>query len=149
MEIESTFDKEMFSIVLSEIYNQYPNQRQFAKRANINRTYISKYINKKLEFPPSAKILRRLANVSKGITTYQELMQICGYLDENEIIISNLKTNIKDECKNILEVKLDGDTTKLILNGIQLKKVSSCLLGHNQEGKNLTITIDIDEMYSI
>lgn len=148
MKIDSNFNKERFSSVLSEIYNQYHNQTKFAKKANIDRTYISKYINQKLEVPPSAPILRRLANASKGIITYQELMQMCGYLDENEIIKSNSRVNIEDNCKNILEIKLGGDITKLILNGIQLKKVSSCLLKHNKEKKSLTIIIDIDEIYS-
>lgn len=99
MEDLTKFNKELFSMVLTEIYNKYPNQRSFAKRANINRTYISKYINKKIYVPPSAKILRRLAKASKGTTTYQELMQICGYLEDNEIIMTN-----KDRMQQILEL---------------------------------------------
>ncbi len=99
MEDLTKFNKEFFSMILTEIYSKYPNQRSFAKMANINRTYISKYINKKICVPPSAKILRRLAKASKGITTYQELMQICGYLEHNGIIITN-----KDRVQQILEL---------------------------------------------
>ena len=80
---------------MSKIYNEYSNQRSFAKKANINRTYISKYINQKLEVPPSVKILRKLAIASKGITTYQELMRICGYLEKNETITVNSKNKLE------------------------------------------------------
>lgn len=95
MNTVNNFDKKTFSNVLSEIYNQYSNQRSFAKKANINRTYISRYINQRLEMPPSATILRRLANASKGLTTYQELMQICGYLEENETIVNKRKGRLE------------------------------------------------------
>ncbi len=108
----STFNKEAFSIILIEIYNKYPNQRSFAKNANINRTYISKYINKKISVPPSAKILRRLANASKGLTTYQELMQICGYLEDNETIVTN-----KSRLQQILE----------LANGLSVQE-ANCLI---------------------
>lgn len=83
----NNFDKKFFSNTLKKIYNQYPNQNNFARSANVNRTYISKYINEKLEEPPSPKILRRLAKASKELITYQELMKMCGYLNEDETII--------------------------------------------------------------
>lgn len=91
----NSFDKETFSNILNEIYNRYSNQRNFAKKANFNRTYISKYINKQLEVPPSAVLLRNLANASKGITTYQELMQVCGYLENDEIIVTNTRNKLE------------------------------------------------------
>ena len=110
MNTVNNFDKKTFSNILNEIYNQYSNQRNFAKKANINRTYISRYINQRLEVPPSATILRRLANDSKGLTTYQELMQICGYLEENETII----TNTKNKLEQILE----------LANGLAIQEVT-------------------------
>lgn len=114
------FDKETFSTILTEIYNKYPNQISFAKEANINRTYISKYINKKISVPPSAKILRRLSNVSKGITTYQELMRICGYLDNNEIIITN-----KGRLERILELAngLSIQETNYLIKQLNIAKI--------------------------
>lgn len=96
----NNFDKEKFSKILKKIYNQYPSQRSFATRARVNRTYISKYINKKIDVPPSVKILRKLAIASKGVTTYQQLMQICGFLEDNEMIIFNSK----DKLQQILEL---------------------------------------------
>jgi len=60
---------------------------------------------------------------------------------------SNQKTI--DNYKNILEIKADGQPVKFKLNGIPLKKVCSYELNNNGYYKKLTITIDIDEMYSI
>lgn len=73
------FDKEKFSSKLNEINNTYNNMTEFAKKANFDRSYISKYIHKRLSNPPSPKILERIANASNGKTRYEELMQICGY----------------------------------------------------------------------
>lgn len=76
------FNKEIFSKILSDIHGNYENMTEFAKAAAFDRSYISKYIHKRLDNPPSPKILERIANASKGITTYNELMFICGYTDQ-------------------------------------------------------------------
>lgn len=75
------FDKLKFADILSTIYMTYNNQYEFAKLSTINRTYLSKFMNLKIDNPPKPMILRKIAKASKGITTYKELMQICGYLD--------------------------------------------------------------------
>ena len=83
------FDKEKFSIILEKINKTYPTMTEFGKRASFDRTYISKYINMKLANPPTPKILEKIANASNGITTYEELMNICGYLE-------NIKNSFSD-----------------------------------------------------
>lgn len=75
------FDKEKFGIIIKKINDTYPTQYDFADKSNVNRTYLSQYINLKLDEPPKPKILKKIADASKGITTYKELMQICGYTD--------------------------------------------------------------------
>ena len=75
------FDKYKFANILSDIYENYSNQYEFARLSTINRTYLSKFMNLKLDNPPKPLILRKIAKASKGITTYKELMQVCGYLD--------------------------------------------------------------------
>lgn len=75
------FDIDKFSSILKNINSKYDTMSEFGKKANFDRTYISKYINKKLNNPPTPKILKKIADNSKGITTYKELMQVCGYLD--------------------------------------------------------------------
>ena len=84
------FNKEKFSEILTKIYNTYNNQRDFADSTGVNRAYLSQYINQKLDNPPSPKVLMKIANNSNGITTYEELMEICGFL------ISNVHTNLNE-----------------------------------------------------
>lgn len=73
------FNKIKLANILSNINSNYNTMTEFAKAANFNRTYISKYIHQRLDNPPSPKILQKIADTSKGLTTYNELMQICGY----------------------------------------------------------------------
>ena len=84
------FNKEKFAKILSDINATYENQTYFANAAGMNRTYISQYINLKLDAPPSPKILRGIADASKGITNYNELMQICGHIQKPN---NNLSSN--------------------------------------------------------
>ncbi|MCI9000357.1 MAG: helix-turn-helix transcriptional regulator [Clostridia bacterium] len=95
------FNKEKFARTVMKIYLQYNNQREFAKRSGICRTYLSQYMNEKLDVPPKPEILQRLANTSKGLTTYQELMEICGYLEENETMNTKNKINLRQILKLI------------------------------------------------
>jgi transcriptional regulator with XRE-family HTH domain len=78
------FDKSRFSKVLQSISEQYENQREFAKKSGINRTYISKYINQKIDTPPNAELLFKLAKSANGLIDYLTLMQIAGYFEKND-----------------------------------------------------------------
>lgn len=79
------FNKDKFSEILYKIYKSYDNQRDFAKKTGVNRSYLSRYINQKIDNPPKPGILKRIASNSFGITSYMELMQVCGYLREDYI----------------------------------------------------------------
>lgn len=79
------FDKINFAKILKEINEMYENQTYFAVASGVNRTYLSQYMNMKLDSPPTPKILMGIANASKGVTTYEELMQLCGYIAFEEI----------------------------------------------------------------
>ena len=98
------FDKETFSEVLTKIYKTYNNQRDFADATGVNRAYLSQYMNKKLDNPPTPKILEKIANNSNGITTYTELMHICGYLTQE------LKNNLVNELTALELNKNELDT---------------------------------------
>lgn len=74
------FNKKKFSEILTNIVEQYESISDFANTSKVGRSYISKYINQKIDSPPSPKVLDKIATASKGITTYNELMQICGYI---------------------------------------------------------------------
>ena len=75
------FNKEKFGMIIKKINDSYPTQYDFADHADVNRTYLSQYINLKLDSPPKPKILKKIAESSKGLTTYDELMNICGYIN--------------------------------------------------------------------
>lgn len=58
---------------------------EFARMSDIDSAYLSRILNKKRTNPPSPKILKKLADASHGITTYEELMTICGHINENDL----------------------------------------------------------------
>lgn len=78
------FNKKEFSIILKKINSTYNTMTEFAQKASFDRTYISKYINMKIDNPPTPKILEKIANASNGVISYKELMIICNYID-NEL----------------------------------------------------------------
>lgn len=129
------FDKNRFSDVLQEIAESYTSISEFAEKSEVNRTYLSKYINMKLDNPPTPKILEKIAITSNNIISYKELMLICDYIDENldnisgESIhvfsspyIDNLKcTPSEDYIYSIIYTYEILDTTNY--NDLQKKKI--------------------------
>lgn len=77
------FDKLRFAQIIKNIKETYSSQEDFSKKSGIGRTYLSQYMNMKLNEPPKPKILEKLADASNGITTYNELMLICNYLNDD------------------------------------------------------------------
>lgn len=107
------FNKDKFAQIIKNIKETYNSQEEFAEKSGIGRTYLSQYMNMKLDKPPKPEILVRLADASNGIVTYRELMDICGYLKTlnlSELIKSNnIKKVIEDSTK-------DTGIIQLILN---------------------------------
>ncbi len=87
------FDLKNFSNILKKITNTYSSISEFAEKSNVNRTYLSKYINMKLIEPPTPKILKKIADNSNGIVSYYELMVLCGYVNYNSININKMIDN--------------------------------------------------------
>ena len=77
------FDKVAFAKKLKEIRELYDSQEKFAQKIGITRTYLSQYMNMRLNEPPSTKVLQNIAYASQGKTTYEYFLMICGYIDEN------------------------------------------------------------------
>lgn len=101
------FNKKDFANVLQRISETYSSISEFAEKSDVNRTYLSKYINMKLDNPPTPKILEKIANASNNITTYNELMVICGYMTDefkNFADLSNklAKNKAYINCYNLL-----------------------------------------------
>jgi SOS-response transcriptional repressor LexA len=83
------FDKITFGNIIKEIKKLYDNQETFAKKADVSRTYLSQYMNQNLDAPPGLEILKKIADASQGITTYEELMKVCGYIDIDNFVPQN------------------------------------------------------------
>lgn len=120
------FDKAKFAQIIKKISDTYENQRNFSQKAEINRTSLSQYINMKLDKPPKPEMLEKLANASRGITTYQELMIICGYIEyrentENIQTIVSYKiglnySQLQNTINKVLSLLLTNDELKKVLN---------------------------------
>ena len=111
------FDKLKFSQILNNINNTYDTMTEFSEKSGVNRTYLSQYINQKLDNPPSPKVLIKIATHSNGITTYTELMNVCGYTDSRLLELESLKEmyyQVEDNFLNILSsMKLSEDESEI------------------------------------
>lgn len=127
------FEQKKFSIILSKIVDLYGSTVAFASSAQVGRSYLSKYINMKIPSPPTPKILEKIANASRGITNYDELMGICGYLNSNtsEQIISN---KIFDDNLFLLD--------KYHLDNSDLEHLKKILINRNEKQANIVSQIN-------
>ena len=111
------FDKIKFARVLKKINDAYESQREFAKKSEINRTYLSQYMNMKLNDPPKPKILVKLSNASKGIVSYNELMLICGYIgDPGTAIYDFSSENDKRIIDEAISYSVSNNISSSIIN---------------------------------
>lgn len=135
------FDKNKFALVLKNINDTYDSQRDFAHKSEINRTYLSQYMNMKIDKPPLPKILEKIAEASKGITTYNELMTLCGYREETiESVVYDIYKNLTRLSKKMYRKNNDDlfDVVSAIesfqeyvpdlIESIELKKITKIYL---------------------
>ena len=118
------FDKKQFAQILKKINETYDSQRDFAKKSKINRTYLSQYMNMKLNEPPKPAILQKLADSSNNIISYAQLMEVCGYIDVYTDIPAELirqKTEyIVDNTDYLLSSGLDNEQIFQLQNIVDL-----------------------------
>lgn len=110
------FDKDRFSDILKDIILCFNSLRDFSNECNVNRTTISKLVRKELDNPPSPEILKKIADNSKGLTTYMELMIICGYVSYDDIEEKEKNLNTYND------IRTNKISTKNRLNSIKLSK---------------------------
>lgn len=79
------FNKCEFANIIKKIKETYNTQEEFAKKSGIGRTYLSQYMNKKLEKPPKPDILKKLSDASNGMFSYYELMSVCDYIHTSDL----------------------------------------------------------------
>ncbi len=135
------FDRNKFAQIIKNIKETYNSQEEFSQKSNIGRTYLSQYMNMKLKEPPKPKILEKLAKASNGITTYKELLDICGYLKKSmENKVYSIYENLKEFHKYINNGKSNDDNFYQITGFIEdFQKYVSIL----QENLSLTYTESI------
>lgn len=121
------FNQNLFANILSKINSTYDSMTEFGKKADLDRSYISKYINKKLDNPPSPDILKKISEASNGIVSYYELMEICGYIDLSSVFLLNdgFETNLcywnKEDLKDIGFSQEDIEKLILLSNNNNIK----------------------------
>lgn len=101
------FDKIKFSELLKNIVSFYDSIRDFSKASGFNRTSLSEYIRCEVKNPPTPDILRGIADSSYGLTTYVELLEVCGYLNSNDLFELREKANSNNE--PLIEAKVDSN----------------------------------------
>lgn len=87
------FDKHIFKKQL-EILMEGLTTVEFAEKTGFNRTYLSKYINLKLDRPPSPELLK---SISSNKVSYTDLMISCGYIDADMSCEETIKVPIIGE----------------------------------------------------
>lgn len=90
------FNKTNFRIILEKALGNR-TKMQYSDESGVNRTYISKYLNEKLDNPPNPDIIKKLAEVAQNNVTYEDLMIAAGYLEEDTKPDSKPVLNAKDE----------------------------------------------------
>lgn len=85
--INNNFNKEKFSEVLKQAIGENRSITDFAKESKVTRTYISRFINCKLEVAPSTDIISKFATVALNGVNEVDLLVAAGYkVDETDFI---------------------------------------------------------------
>lgn len=132
------FNKEKFAEILSKINKTYDTMTEFAEKSGVNRTYLSQYINQKLDAPPSPKVLMKIANNSHDITNYEYLMQVCGFL------INEKTGKLEDVRKAQQTLKYDNMIKKINLSNSE-QEVLNQLISYFNNNYNNNLTIEENE----
>lgn len=74
------FDKKNFKLLIEKAMGDRKIS-QYAEDSGVNRTYLSKYINQRLDNPPTPDILKRLSNASYNNISYEKFMEAAGYIN--------------------------------------------------------------------
>ena len=126
------YNQEQLINILKEIQGER-SLNKFAADINVDSGYLSRIYNYKRTNPPTPEILKKIANNSKDIANYYELMYICGYItNENIVELENFLykyNNLKKLESNI----------NLLLDNINLK---------NDE-KEIAINYAKDSLYQL
>lgn len=122
------FNKQKFSELLIKAKGDR-SLNQYASAANVDSGYLSRIINRKRNTPPSADIIKRLADAAQNNVTWMSLMEAAGYTN-----------NTYDETYlNLIEDRYKDDT--LIKINTKENINNSLFLSHKAKDKAIAIPI--------
>ncbi len=87
------YDKEKFLNILDKLKTLFGSQNKMAEALELSSSYITKIYDDNTKNPPAPEYLKKIAKNSKGITTYEELMSICGYIGNFSSAVYNFATD--------------------------------------------------------
>lgn len=115
------FDKNLFKELLEKAMGDL-NTTEYAKESGVNRTYISKLLNKNLDNPPSPEIIKGLASIAKNHIKYTDFMKAAGYLESSydEGLVKDKKHEKQEKYEDVHDIE---EAMKIILEqpGLMLK----------------------------
>jgi transcriptional regulator with XRE-family HTH domain len=140
------FDKEKFKELLIKATGER-TQEEFAELCGVNRTYISKYLNMRLDNPPSPNILKRIALNAWNDVTYEQLMDAAGHIDKSELGFAYVE--VGKYIAIIRQKKELSQETLAELSGVSVDTISDIESGKLEEPstdilKALAPPLDID-----
>lgn len=139
------YNQETLINILKKIQGER-SLNKFAEDINVDSAYLSRIFNYKRTNPPTPDILKKMADNSRGLTTYMELMIICGYITHENIEektrilstyndIRNNKITLEEKLKY---VKLTKNEEKIANNYInEVLNSVSYMIYNSKENKKI------------
>ena len=85
--------EELISLIKKAQGNKTLNQ--FALACNVNAGHLSRILKGNFVNPPSPDTLKKIANSSRGLVTYEELLKASGYLEDDDL--ARLENYVNDD----------------------------------------------------
>lgn len=89
------FNKEKFSTLLKEAIGSNRTITEFSNECTLARPYISKFLNCKLDTPPSPEAISKMASIARNNITECDLLVAAGYTTYDEHLSSTLDNFIE------------------------------------------------------
>lgn len=111
------FNKKKFAALLKKAVGNPPRRiNEYGRQAAVSGSYISRLLREKVDVPPGAEVIKKLAACAANGVTYYQLMIAAGHLpDEN-------KNEIEPTSENWREAAVDHIVKTDLLSG-RAKKI--------------------------
>jgi transcriptional regulator with XRE-family HTH domain len=116
---EVVFNKKKFAELLLKAIGGR-TATNYADLSGVNRTYISKLLNEKLNNPPSPEIIKRLTSIAHGGVEYRDLMIAAGHWPEKGKAILSVGEGKRISTDIVALIKNDNEDIDIA--GIEIPK---------------------------